>query len=96
MLAATVRMASKAGASELSWKYYTPERSTRLYTLAEANGLLIPRYVDHPFGANQAMIKLTHCSQTDLDKAQAALSIVRGPAPPEQVPRPRPAVELRG
>jgi anaerobic magnesium-protoporphyrin IX monomethyl ester cyclase len=96
MLAATVRMAAETGASELSWKYYTPERLTRLYTLAEANGLLIPRYVDHPFGADQAMIKLTHCSQSDLDKAQAALRIVRGPAPTERGPRPRPAVELRG
>ena len=95
MLAATVRMAKVLGSSELSWKYYTPERSTRLFALLEANDLVIPRYVDHPFGADQAMIKLTHCSQTDLDKAQAALRIVRGPVPRQRPPRPRPPVVLR-
>ncbi len=95
-LAATVRLAQELQASELSWKYYTPERWTRLYQLCASNDLLIPRYVDHPFGANEAMIKLVHCTQVDLDKAQAALRMIRGPEPTEAAATPRPPVELRG
>jgi len=94
-LAATVRMAQKVQASELSWKYYTPERWTRLYGLCADNDLLIPRYVDHPFGANEAMIKLTHCTQSDLDKAQAALRMIRGPTPTDTPAAARPALEMR-
>jgi len=94
-LAATVRMAQEIGASELSWKYYTPERWTRLYQLCVDNDLLIPRYVDHPFGANEAMIRMTHCAQADLDKAHQALRIIRGPDPTESAPPSRPDVELR-
>ena len=35
------------------WKYYTPERWTRLYHVM--NDLPIDHYVDHPFGAGEAM-----------------------------------------
>ena len=94
-LAATVRMAREIGAGELSWKYYTPERWTRLYQLCEANDLLIDHYVDHPFGAGEAMIRLTHSTQADLDKVHQALRMIRGPDPTESIPEPRPAVELR-
>lgn len=94
-LAATVRMAREVGAGELSWKYYTPERWTRLYQLCEANDLLIERYVDQPFGAGKAMIRLTHCTQSDLDKVHQALRMIRGPVPTESTPKPRPPVELR-
>ena len=94
-LAATVRMAQEIGAGELSWKYYTPERWTRLYSLCMANDLIVPKYVDHPFGAGEAMIVLTHCTQADLDKAHEALRIIRGPEPTESSPTPRPPVELR-
>ena len=94
-LAATVRMAQEIGAGELSWKYYTPERWTRLYSLCVANDLIVPKYVDHPFGAGEAMIVMTHCTQADLDKAHEALRIIRGPEPTESSPTPRPPVELR-
>jgi len=94
-LAATVRMAQEVEARELSWKYYTPERWTRLYQLCEENDLLIPRYVDHPFGANEAMIQLSHCTQSDLDKAQTALRMIRGLEPTDSSAPERPAVELR-
>jgi anaerobic magnesium-protoporphyrin IX monomethyl ester cyclase len=67
MLAQTVRMAEKLNPTELSWKYFTPERGTAL--------------IDHPFGANEAMIKMTHCTQADLDTANHALSLLRGDGP---------------
>jgi len=95
MLAQTVRLAQSVGASELSWKYYTPERWTRLYGLCEQNDLLIPKYVDHPFGASEAMIRMTHCSQTDLDKTHAAMRMIRGSEPTDHPASPRPLVELR-
>jgi radical SAM superfamily enzyme YgiQ (UPF0313 family) len=94
-LAATVRLAQDVKASEISWKYYTPERWTRLFGLCEKNDLIIEQYIDHPIGADEAMIRLTHCTQTDLDKAQAALRILRGPKPTDGPGPVRPPVELR-
>jgi coproporphyrinogen III oxidase-like Fe-S oxidoreductase len=77
-LASTIRFAQSLNAKELSWKYYTPERWTRLHQLCSDNELLIERFVDHPFGANQAMIRLTHSTQYDLDRTQFALSSLPG------------------
>ena len=78
MLAQTVRLAESLNPSELSWKYFTPERGTALFPLLRQHGLLIDRYIDHPFGANEAMIKMTHCTQHDLDRANRALALLRG------------------
>jgi radical SAM superfamily enzyme YgiQ (UPF0313 family) len=89
MLAKTVRLAQVLRATELSWKYYTPERGTALFPLLEEHQLLIEKYIDHPFGAHEAMIRMTHCTQTDLDHASAALALLRGDSPRgtfEQVP----------
>ena len=77
-LAATVRLCRDLPAAELSFKYYTPETGTRLHGLCAQHDLLLPHYVDHPFGANEAMIRLTHCTQGDIDTAMAALRQVRG------------------
>jgi anaerobic magnesium-protoporphyrin IX monomethyl ester cyclase len=77
-LASTIRFAQSLNAKELSWKYYTPERGTRLYKLCSDNELLIERFVDHPFGANRAMIRLMHSTQSDLDRTQFALSTFPG------------------
>ena len=77
MLADTVRLADVLKPTELSWKYYTPERGTALFPVLQQHDLLIEQYVDHPFGAHEAMIKMTHCTQIDLDKAQQALSLLR-------------------
>jgi radical SAM superfamily enzyme YgiQ (UPF0313 family) len=82
MLAKTVRLAQEMLPAELSWKYYTPERGTRLFELVESRNLLIEAYIDHPFGAHEAMIKLTGCTQADIDKAQRALSLLRGSTAP--------------
>lgn len=76
MLAETVRLAQRVGPTVLSWKYYTPERGTRLFSLVEQHGLLIDEYIDHPFGADEPMIRLTHCSRADIEKAQRALSLL--------------------
>ena len=81
MLAKTVRLAETLKPTELSWKYFTPERGTALFPLLKQHGLLIDRYIDHPFGANEAMIKMTHCTQRDLDTANHALSLLRGDGP---------------
>ena len=81
MLAKTVRLAETLNPTELSWKYFTPERGTALFPLLQQHGLLIDRYIDHPFGANEAMIKMTHCTQRDLDTANQALSLLRGDGP---------------
>ena len=81
MLAKTVRLAETLNPTELSWKYFTPERGTSLFPLLQQHNLLIERYIDHPFGANEAMIKMTHCTQPDLDKAHQALSLLRGDSP---------------
>ena len=78
MLAKTVRLAEKLEPTELSFKYFTPERGTALYPLLEQHELLIERYIDHPFGANEAMIKMTHCTQHQLNTAFRALSMLRG------------------
>jgi len=77
MLAATVRLAEALKPTELSWKYYTPERGTALFSTLEEHDLLIEQYIDHPYGANEAMIRMTHCSQQHLDTAQKALSLLR-------------------
>jgi anaerobic magnesium-protoporphyrin IX monomethyl ester cyclase len=94
-LAETVRFARALQPAELSWKYYTPERWTRLFKLCQDNDLLIDRYIDHPFGAHEAMIRLTHCTQADLDKAQEALRMVRGAQQTAPLQVAGPAVELR-
>ncbi len=94
-LAATVRLAQRLDASEISWKYYTPERWTRLHKLCEDNDLLVAHYVDHPFGASEAMIRLTHARQEDLDTAQSALRMIRGADVPTDALVRRPLVELR-
>lgn len=78
MLAASIRLAQELRPSELSWKYYTPERGTMLFGLVEREGLVIERYVDHPFGAKEAMVRMTRCTQRDLDKASEAFRLLRG------------------
>lgn len=80
MLAKTIRLADVLNPTELSWKYYTPERGTALFPVLEEHNLLIERYIDHPYGAGEAMIRMTHCSQNDLNKASQALSYLRGQA----------------
>lgn len=98
MLAKTVRLAQELRPKELSWKYYTPERGTQLFGLVEREGLVIDRYVDHPFGATEAMIRMTRCTQKDLDKANEAFRLLRGDGPRgtfEEDPRARLALELR-
>lgn len=77
MLADTVRLARELRPSVLSWKFYTPERGTRLFSLLEEHGLLIDEWVDHPFGAGEPMIRLTHCTRADVDKAVRALELLR-------------------
>jgi anaerobic magnesium-protoporphyrin IX monomethyl ester cyclase len=77
MLADTVRLAQALRPSVLSWKYYTPERGTRLFELVEQHGLLIDRYVDHPFGAGEPMIELTHSRAADVRRAADALNLLR-------------------
>jgi len=77
MLAETVRLAQTLRPSVLSWKFYTPERGTRLFPLLEQHGLLIDEWVDHPMGADEPMIRLTHCTRADVDKAQRALELLR-------------------
>ncbi len=64
MLAKSIRLAQELEPSELSWKYYTPERGTVLFGLVEREGLVIDKYVDHPFGADEAMIRMTRCTQS--------------------------------
>lgn len=81
MLAKTIRLAAEILPAELSWKYYTPERGTRLFQLVQDHGLVLDQYVDHPFGANEAMIKLVGCTQSDIDKAQRALALLRRDTP---------------
>jgi coproporphyrinogen III oxidase-like Fe-S oxidoreductase len=81
MLAKSIRLAQAIEPSELSWKYYTPERGTVLFGLVEREGLVIDQYVDHPFGAHEAMIKMTHCTQRDLDKANQAFRLLRERGP---------------
>ncbi len=81
MLAKSIRLAQELRPTELSWKYYTPERGTVLFGLVEREGLVIDRYVDHPFGANEAMIVMTRCTQKDLDKANEAFRLLRGDGP---------------
>ena len=81
-LAATVRLARQIAPSELSWKYYTPERGTQLHALCAQHGLLIDRYVDHPFGGDEPMIRLTRCSPRDVDRAREALTLLAGGARP--------------
>jgi radical SAM superfamily enzyme YgiQ (UPF0313 family) len=76
MLAQSVRLAEELDPGELSWKYYTPERGTVLFGLVEREGLVIDRYVDQPFGAGEAMIKMTRCTQADLDKASRAFRLL--------------------
>ena len=78
MLAKTIRLADTLNPTELSWKYYTPERGTALFPVLEEHNLLIERYIDHPYGAGEAMIRMTHCTQKDLNKASQALSFLRG------------------
>lgn len=98
MLAKSVRLAQELRPTELSWKYYTPERGTVLFGLVEREGLLIDRYVDHPFGADEAMIRMTRCSQKDLNKASEAFRLLRGNGPRgtfEQDSAPRLTLELR-
>ncbi len=82
MLAASIRLAEALAPSELSWKYYTPERGTVLFGLVKRKGLVIDKYVDHPFGAHEAMIQMSHCTQQHLDKAQEAFRLLRGQSPP--------------
>jgi anaerobic magnesium-protoporphyrin IX monomethyl ester cyclase len=77
MLAATVRLARELEPTVLSWKYYTPERGTRLFELVRDRGLVIDKYVDHPFGAGEPMIKLERATQADVDKARRALEMLR-------------------
>ncbi|MFO0569432.1 MAG: radical SAM protein [Polyangiaceae bacterium] len=79
-LAETVRLAQKIAADELSYKYYTPERGTLLHGLAKQHDLLIEKYVDHPFGADEPMIRLTHATRADVEKARRALEMLRGNA----------------
>jgi radical SAM superfamily enzyme YgiQ (UPF0313 family) len=95
LLAATVRLARKLEAAELSWKYYTPERWTRLHGLCEQHDLLLPGRTDVAFGDGQAMIRMTHCTQEDLNITQQALHLIRGPVPTDSVPVSGPPVELR-
>jgi len=76
MLRKTVQLAREIRPSTLSWKYYTPERGTRLFGLAEKHDLLINKWIDHPFGGEEAMVKMTHCTQRDLDVATAALRLI--------------------
>ncbi|TNF33755.1 MAG: B12-binding domain-containing radical SAM protein [Deltaproteobacteria bacterium] len=76
MLKKTVQLARELAATTLSWKYYTPERGTRLFGLVERHGLVIDRWVDHPFGGEEAMVQMTHCTQRDLDVATAALRLI--------------------
>ena len=80
MLAKTIRLAEALNPTELSWKYYTPERGTALFPVLVEHNLLIERYIDHPYGAGEAMIRMTHCTQKDLNKASQALSYLRGKA----------------
>lgn len=77
MLAATVRLAREIEPTWLSWKYYTPERGTRLFELVKERGLVIDKYVDHPFGAGEPMIKLERATLADVDKARRALEMLR-------------------
>ena len=77
MLAATVRLAREIRPTSLSWKYYTPERGTRLFELVRDRGLLIDRYVDHPFGAREPMIELRGCTRADVQRAERALVMLR-------------------
>ena len=76
MLKKTVQLAREIAPTTLSWKYYTPERGTRLFGLLEKHDLVIDRWVDHPFGGEEAMVRLTHCTQRDLDVATAALRLI--------------------
>jgi radical SAM superfamily enzyme YgiQ (UPF0313 family) len=94
-LAATVRFARSLGAAELSWKYYTPERWTRLHGLCEKHDLLLPGRTDVAFGDGTAMIRMTRCTQHDLDVTQRALGLIRGPIPTDSAPSAAPPVELR-
>jgi radical SAM superfamily enzyme YgiQ (UPF0313 family) len=77
MLAKTIRLAQELQASELSWKYYTPERGTKLIELCQEHDLLIDKYIDSPFGGGEPMIKLVHCTPTDIRNATQALELLR-------------------
>lgn len=78
MLASTVRFARQLPeTADISWKYYTPERGTRLFALLEQHDLLIDRYVDRPFGASEPTIRLARCSRDDVLRAARALELLR-------------------
>jgi len=103
MLAKTLRLARQLQAHELSWKFYTPERGTKLIELCEQHNLLIPKYVDSPFGGHEPMIKMPNCRKEDIDKTCKAFEILRKQTKPGTFERwnateqkPRPVLEHRG
>lgn len=105
MLAKTVRLARELDCDELSWKYYTPERHTPLFQLCERDGLLIERFIDHPFGADEPMVRPTRAAPRDFALASEALRQIataraarpRRPPPPPRPRRPEAdGVVLRG
>lgn len=93
MLRETYLLADDLRATHLSWKYYTPERGTRLFALAEQHELVLEEWVDHPFGGNEPMIRMTHCTPRHLDLITEGLNLLASKDERATwAPRPEPAL----
>lgn len=78
MLAKTVRLArALPETAEISWKYYTPERGTRLHELIVKHDLVLPERVDQPFSGSAPAIRLARCTPDDVRRAARALELLR-------------------
>lgn len=101
LLADTIRLARQLPGGELSWKFYTPERGTRLHALCQQHDLLIPEFIDSPFGGSAPMIRMPNASTKDISRAMKALQLLRRTQrgtfeqPRATAPAFRPALELR-